>query len=339
MNFSRYQDKGLTGLANLGNTCFLNSTLQCLSHTYEFNDFLDKETYKKKINKEACSLILMEWDGLRKMMWSENCTISPKGFVKAVQKVARIKDRELFTGFAQNDLTEFLDFMIDSFHNSIKREVKMNITGDIENDTDKLATQCFHMMKNMYKKEYSEILNLFYGIHVSQIKSKTSDYINITPEPFFNLLLPIGDDKTLRGCFDLYTKPEDIMDIETEEGNKEECVKQLKFWSLPDVLIITLKRFVVDSVSIRKNQELIDFEIENLDLTDYVVGYDKENYIYDLYGVCNHSGSCEGGHYTSFVKNANNRWYHYNDTSISKVPNLNALKTPRAYCLFYRKKK
>ena len=41
----------------------------------------------------------------------------------------------------------------------------------------------------------------------------------------------------------------------------------------------------------------------------------------------------------SFVKNANNKWYHYNDTSISKVPNLNALKTPRAYCLFYRKKK
>ena len=64
----------------------------------------------------------------------------------------------------------------------------------------------------------------------------------------------------------------------------------------------------------------------------------KESYIYDLYGVCNHSGSVSGGHYTAYVKNANGKWYHFNDTSVSEVVILDSIVSPKAYVLFYRKK-
>jgi ubiquitin C-terminal hydrolase len=83
---------------------------------------------------------------------------------------------------------------------------------------------------------------------------------------------------------------------------------------------------------------LISFPLEDLNLSKYVIGYKKESYVYDLYGICNHSGNVYGGHYTACVKNANGKWYHFNDTIVTEVTNLNDLITPKAYCLFYRKK-
>jgi ubiquitin C-terminal hydrolase len=88
----------------------------------------------------------------------------------------------------------------------------------------------------------------------------------------------------------------------------------------------------------RKNQIMIDFPLDNLNLSKYVIGYNKESYVYDLYGVCNHSGSALGGHYTSFVKNANGKWYHFNDTSVSEVAMTKQIISPKAYCFFYRKR-
>ena len=62
-------------------------------------------------------------------------------------------------------------------------------------------------------------------------------------------------------------------------GKKEVAKKQLLFWSLPEILIITLKRY---SNSVNKNQALVHFPLENLDMSPYVVGYDKFSYNYDL---------------------------------------------------------
>jgi ubiquitin carboxyl-terminal hydrolase 8 len=344
MNNEKYQNKGLTGLANLGNTCFVNSCIQILSHTYELNDFLNLQTYKKKLNKKHESVLLLEWDNLRTLMWSENCIVSPGKFIGIIQRVAQIKKIDIFTGYAQNDLPEFLLFIIDCFHTSLAREVNMSISGTSVNNVDDMAIQCFNMIKNMYSKEYSEIWNMFYGIHVSQIISlETGEALSTTPEPYFmiNLPIPPPDNKTpsLSDCLDLYVKGE-VLDGDNAWYNektlqKQNVQKQISYWSLPSILVIDLKRFNAQN---RKNQILVSFPLENFDLSKYVVGYKKENYIYDLYGICNHSGGVHGGHYSAFIKNANGKWYEFNDTLVKEVVDLNQLISPKAYCFFYRKK-
>ena len=337
--FEEYNNKGLTGLCNLGNTCFMNSTLQCLSHTYELNEFLDKSKFwQSRLNDIPESLILWEWDKLRKLMWSENCIIEPKGFLQAVHKVAGIKGKILFTGYAQNDLTEFLGFCMDSFHNALHRDVDMVIKGNVENETDEIAKKCYEMMRNMYKTDYSEFLKQFYGISVSKIISESGTYKNITPEPFFNIQVEMTDGN-LYDCLKKYTSVEEltgdnqIYNEKTDE--KEDAKKRIMFWSLPDILVVTLKRFNNNG---RKDQRLIDFEVTNFDLSEFIVGYDKQNYVYELYGVCNHSGNTMGGHYTSYVKNNNGKWYHFNDTNVTEISE-DSIKSPKAYFFFYRKKK
>ena len=343
MNIEDYKDKGLSGLANLGNTCFVNSCVQILSHTYELNSFLKQETYRSRLKRTPGTALLLEWDELRKMLWGDNCIISPGKFIKTVQKVAEIKGTDLFTGFSQNDLPEFLLFIIDCFHNALAREIKMTISGNPSNNTDNIAIQCFEMIKNMYSKEYSEIWNLFYAVHVSEISDlKTGESLKITPEPYFMIDLPIPSNNkspTLIDCFNLYVEGE-TLDGENgwiNEATKEriDIKKKIQFWSFPNILVIDLKRF---NTRLQKSQVLVTFPMDNLDLSEYVIGYKKNSYKYELYGVCNHSGGVMGGHYTAYVKNANGKWYHFNDTSVSEVGLLDSIVSPKAYVLFYRKK-
>ena len=343
MNNEKYKGKGLSGLSNMGNTCFINSCMQVLSHTYELNNFLEDEKYKNKLQNKCDSALLLEWDNLRKIMWNSNCVVAPGKYIKTIQKVAKIKGLDMFTGYSQNDLPEFLLFIIDCFHTSLSREIKMTISGKTQNETDKIAIKCFEMIKNMYSKEYSEIWNLFYAVHVSEmIDLSSGKQLQITPEPYFMIDLPIpitNKSPSLIDCFNHYVEGE-VLEGENAWYNentqkKIDIRKKIQFWSFPNILVIDFKRF---NNSFQKNQVLITFPLENLDLSEYVIGYKRESYTYDLYGVCNHSGGVMGGHYTSYVKNSNGKWYHFNDTSVSEVGIPETIISPKAYVLFYRKR-
>lgn len=342
--FTQYSGRGLTGLVNMGNTCFVNSCLQVLSHTYELNDFLNEKKYKNHLVQKPESKLLIEWDTLRELMWSQNCIIEPGKFIQNMQRVAKEKKMDLFTDFSQNDASEFLIFIVDCFHISISRPVNMQIKGTAQTNTDSTAVKVYQMIKEKYSKDYSEIWNMFYGTHISQIISLTSPFevLSQTPEPFFTISLPIPNNKvypSIYDCFDNHVRGDHLTGdngwFNEKTKKKQDVVKKISYWAFPNVLCIDIKRF--DTLN-KKKQTPVSFPLENLNLSKYTIGYKKDSYVYDLYGIINHHGNALGGHYTSYIKNANEQWYEFNDTRVIKMNDTNKLITPYAYCLFYRKK-
>lgn len=185
----------------------------------------------------------------------------------------------------------------------------------------------------------------------------------------------LGGAVTLEECFDLYTRAETLGAEDAWHcpycNKKQEVVKKLGLWSLPDILVIHLKRFRQQSKqrSTSKLTMLVDFPLYGFDMTPHLAHsgvqthnsvptlgglgwspwkkprprhqsipkYDEN--VYDLYAICNHHGQdLQGGHYTAFCRNPyDTQWYCFDDTRVEAVNDTNLI-TNAAYMLFYQRR-
>jgi ubiquitin C-terminal hydrolase len=339
--------KGLSGLANLGNTCFLNSIMQIIAHTPELVKILySLPEIRPDENTEINVFLTNECKGLIQLMWKQNAIISPNRFVQSVQIVSRKKDNSIFSGYSQNDVSEFIIFLLECIHLSLSKPAKVTIQGEIKNNNDKLAMDCYNELMSTYSKSYSLIYDFFYGMSVTELVSKenTSNVLSRKFEHYFliDLPLPPAENKNpnIYDCFDNFVEPE-LLHGENAWYNektkrKEEVYKKTFFWNFPQVLIINLKRY---KDPIHKDQRLVDFPVDAiLDLSKYCFSYGNIQSKYKLYGVCNHSGgTIMGGHYTSSILPfESNNWFHFNDTEVTNIEQHRVISS-KASCLFYRR--
>ena len=134
-------------------------------------------------------------------------------------------------------------------------------------------------------------------------------------------------------CLKLFTKEEELKDIQCENCKKKTIFKKsYQIERLPQYLVLVLKRFKYTKMYTKKIESLITFPIQELDLKDFYCKT-KNFPLYDLYSVVNHTGTLSGGHYTCLV-NFENNWIKYDDAFINE--NETNIETNSAYILFYK---
>ena len=145
---------------------------------------------------------------------------------------------------------------------------------------------------------------------------------------------------TLEKCLKKFVKEEQL--TEGDEWYCSKCKKhvlakkKMELYYVPKILIICFKRFIKDSTfSWEKNEDEVEFPINNMDLKNFVIGPDKDHSKYDLFAVSQHYGSTGFGHYTAVCKN-DGKWFSYNDSSCHET-NENDCQSSAAYVLFYRR--
>jgi len=358
-----YANNGLKGLNNLGNSCFANSGMQILSNTYELNDALDARLKRHHFpNKNnASDQILYEWNKLRAQLWDNSeqqelnihtngrirsKPITPTDFINCLYQSAKNHNNnvDVFQNNMQNDMGELISFVLDQIHKSIKLKCKNErVTRSrppiISNPI--LKQVCESQPEN----EYSEIYELFYFLTKSSIYMQSKSDNNarkISDTQELNCVIYLDIAPSLYECLNLYTNPEWIDGYYYEAKNiRTRVVKQLLFKTLPRILTICLKRlqFSAERGDFYKSTCLVDFP-ENLNMQNYCshenINLNQSFYKYQLYGIGNHYDDGRGGgHYTSIIKNANMKWYEYNDECVYQIDS-NKIVTANAYCLFYR---
>jgi len=340
---SIFVKKGLCGLVNAGNRCFLNSIIQCLSHTLKLTDFFLSQKYKEEdpehLNpRKEIYHVTQSYITLLHHIWETNQVIVPRSFVENMSKFVK----KYYT-LEQQDSHECLMYILDGLHRGLAYEIDVDIRGEVQNETDKLMKLSLETWKSFYENNYSFILETFNGMIYNRMECSECKPANPVHhfEPFNSLSIntTASTNTTLPELLrDHFSDNEDVHDWNCDTcKNTTRCSRTSKMWALPNYLIIHLKRFDNRGEKVTTD---VKYPLTDLDLTEFVSEdkRDPNNYIYTLYAVNYHSGSLNNGHYWSCCRNLDEQWYMFNDADVVKVNNLAELQTKDAYILFYYRK-
>ncbi|TKY54703.1 Ubiquitin carboxyl-terminal hydrolase 23 [Spatholobus suberectus] len=301
------------GLRNLGNTCFLNSVLQCLTYTEPLAAYLQSGKHKTSCHIAGfCALCAIQ-NHVSRALQSTGRILSPEDLVGNLRCISRN-----FRNARQEDAHEYMVNLLECMH-------KCCLPSGVPSESP-----------GAYEKSF--VHKIFGGRLRSQVKCQQCSYCSNKFDPFLDLSLEIFKADSLQKALANFTAAEWLDGGEREYHcqrckQKVKALKQLTIHKAPYVLTIHLKRFHVHDPG-QKIKKKVQFGYA-LDLKPFVSGSYDGDVKYSLYGVLVHSGSStHSGHYYCYVRTSNNMWYTLDDNRVSHVSEREVLNQ-QAYMLFY----
>ena len=320
----------LIGIINLGNTCYINSCLQILIHCPLFMPKLfTKINLCNKNTPFTNNFLYICWQ-IRNATEEINISL----FKNLIGNKYPI-----FEGYRQNDSQELYRKLLENINSELNEVRDMASFLQLSNSFSKPKIfRYLEFIEYLNKKEKSIISDLFYFIIIPTLKCECGCE-NYPFQQIMDIPLLIPENIQITNIYNLL---QNFFKNETVEKYCERCKKQTKnsqqtkIARPPEILNLCIQRFQKEG---QKNECYIEFP-EVLDLSEFIDSDFECNgdTMYFLFGIINHVGTIEFGHYYSYIKINNKDWYEFNDAIVKKMNSIDC-NSSNVYSLFYLKVK
>ena len=340
-NLKDFNNSHANGLENVGATCYMNSTIQCLANVEILTRYLLEPKNIRNIlsNKSKYKLTKAYIEVLKNIWKNKNITyFSPNNFKDVISEM-----NPLFDGIQANDSKDLVLFLMETLHNEMNKAQKIGNSNQVGNQYDYQAT--FNIFKNYFTNNYKSIISdNFYGMYNSMMTCLNCNITTNNVQCFNILIFPLEEVRKYKNkyenmvnieeCFEYYQK-KDYMTGENQifcnhcNSISNSC-NEVKLIVSPKILVINLNRGKGLQFDVK-----LQFE-EYLDIKNFIFYEESPNY-YELIGVVTHFGSSDmSGHFIAYCKSfIDLKWYKYNDSQVNISSFEEACSTGVPYILFY----